>query len=309
MTDISLPEGLTDIEAGAFINCSALESITFPSTLSLIGEGAFAQCESMTSIVFTGSAPTIGELAFNGIEAEVKWPVDDSTWEDVAVKPYGGSLTWLSWKDPDSESTESEPTVTAPIETTDAHIHATEKTDTIVLTDTLLTPELLESACDENVTLALDHGEYRWSIPGGQIADTDLNQIDMGVSLNTQSIPEDILSTIAENRPILQLSLAHSGDFGFTAKLTINVGKAYTGMNGKLYYYNGFQLEPMNTAVIDSDGSICLSFSHASDYVIVIEKPPVFLAHVFKWILAVIIFTASAAIFVLAVTKRRKKIR
>ena len=43
--EISLPEGLMNIGAGAFRNCKNLMSVNFPSSLLLIGDEAFAGCE------------------------------------------------------------------------------------------------------------------------------------------------------------------------------------------------------------------------------------------------------------------------
>lgn len=71
----------------------------------------------------------------------------------------------------------------------------------------------------------------------------------------------------------MQLSLTHNGDFGFEATLTVDVGKENVDKFGNLYYYDSDgKLVFMNAGKISADGSVDLTFSHASDYVIVIGE-------------------------------------
>ena len=72
-----------------------------------------------------------------------------------------------------------------------------------------------------------------------------------------------------------QLSLTHNGPFGFRADLTLNLGSEYHGRTGNLYYYDSSgKLVFRNAGVIGTDGQISLSFSHASDYVVIIDADP-----------------------------------
>ena len=50
ITGITIPEGVTVIDRGAFYNCTKLEEVTLPSTLEKIGNEAFARCTSLQSI-------------------------------------------------------------------------------------------------------------------------------------------------------------------------------------------------------------------------------------------------------------------
>lgn len=50
VTDVVLPEGLSAIPTGAFMDCARLLSIEFPKGLTLIGESAFENCSSLRSI-------------------------------------------------------------------------------------------------------------------------------------------------------------------------------------------------------------------------------------------------------------------
>ncbi len=71
----------------------------------------------------------------------------------------------------------------------------------------------------------------------------------------------------------IQLSLAHEGEFGFTAVLFLNLGKENAGLTANLYYYNesSGELEFICADKVDEDGTVSLTFTHASDYVIVVD--------------------------------------
>ena len=52
----------------------------------------------------------------------------------------------------------------------------------------------------------------------------------------------------------------------------MNLGSEHSGETGNLYYYDSSgKLVFRNAGEISADGSISLSFSHASDYVVVID--------------------------------------
>lgn len=102
---------------------------------------------------------------------------------------------------------------------------------------------------------------------------TKLRDIDLEVKVGANTVPSGIVSSLAGEKPTTQLSLTHNGDFGFRADLTVNLGSENSGGTGNLYYYDSSgKLIFMNSGKIGEDGSTTLSFSHASDYVIVIEK-------------------------------------
>ena len=67
------------------------------------------------------------------------------------------------------------------------------------------------------------------------------------------------------------MSSTHDGEFGFEATLNINVGTAYSGKYGNLYYFNDGFLEFIRAAKVDANGNASLAFTHASDYAIVIS--------------------------------------
>ena len=60
---------LTTIDAGAFINFTALTSISIPTSVTSIGATAFRGCTALTSIIIPNSVMSIGASAFQGCTA------------------------------------------------------------------------------------------------------------------------------------------------------------------------------------------------------------------------------------------------
>ncbi len=59
-----IPQGVTQIEKGAFKNCSNLKQITIPPSVQYIGDDAFYQCEGLLEISIPDSVKHIGNEAF-----------------------------------------------------------------------------------------------------------------------------------------------------------------------------------------------------------------------------------------------------
>jgi hypothetical protein len=60
----TIPDGVTNIESGAFHYCTQLTSITLPNTLTSIGAGTFTNCIGITSMTIPSSVTSIGISAF-----------------------------------------------------------------------------------------------------------------------------------------------------------------------------------------------------------------------------------------------------
>lgn len=138
---------------------------------------------------------------------------------------------------------------------------------------TVVPKEVLEAIKGKSVEIRLNLGEYNWTIKGTKVLATELKDIDLEVTIGTDVIPSSLVSSLAGDKPVTQISLTHNGDFGFQADLGLNLGSENSGGTGSLYYYDSTgKLVFMNSGKIGADGSTSLSFSHASDYVIVIDK-------------------------------------
>lgn len=138
---------------------------------------------------------------------------------------------------------------------------------------TVVPKDVLEAAQGKDVEIKLDMGGYTWTINGKDILAEDLKDINLEVKQNSNAIPNKVIQSLAGDNPTQQLSLTHNGDFGFKASLTINVGSQYHGQYGNLFYYDSDgKVVFINAGMIDENGNVTLTFSHASDYVIVMKK-------------------------------------
>ena len=64
VTDLVIPDGVTEIKYSAFRNCTGLTSVTIGNSVTSIGGDAFRGCSGLTSITIPNSVTSIGELAF-----------------------------------------------------------------------------------------------------------------------------------------------------------------------------------------------------------------------------------------------------
>ena len=65
LTDLVIPNGITEIKKYAFYCCSSLRSITIPNSITTIEERAFESCSGLTSVTIPNSVTTIGNYAFD----------------------------------------------------------------------------------------------------------------------------------------------------------------------------------------------------------------------------------------------------
>ena len=148
---------------------------------------------------------------------------------------------------------------------------------TVAMNGTTVVPkDIFDSIKGEDVTLVLDMGNgISWKINGRDITEPS-GDIDFGVTVGAdagKSIPIDVINNVTGERYSMNLSLDYDGEFGFTAILTINMESKNAGLYANLFYYNEQtgELEFVSAGQIDADGKVELEFTHASDYMIVID--------------------------------------
>ena len=152
--------------------------------------------------------------------------------------------------------------------------------DTVKITlrtgQTKLDKEVFEELAGRDVTLEISlPGGVTWTVNGEDIPKTaDLTDLDMGVSLNTSTIPVDLINTITGEVGTVQLTLKHDGPFGFTMTLTAPVGKENEGLWANLYHYDedAGEMVYQTAAQVDEDGNVALPFDHASQYALVLDS-------------------------------------
>ena len=78
VTDLTIPDSVTEIGNYAFSVCTSLTSVTIPDSVTTIGEGAFISCSSLTSVTIGDSVTTIGEWAFCDCSSLTSITIPDS---------------------------------------------------------------------------------------------------------------------------------------------------------------------------------------------------------------------------------------
>ena len=172
----------------------------------------------------------------------------------------------------------STPTKTPSQQATDK-IESAKEGSTVEITlrtgQTKLDKEVFEALAGRDVTLEISlPGGVSWTVNGQDIPEnTDLTDLDLGVTLDASTIPVSVVNTITGAVDTIQISLKHDGEFGFTMTLSAPLGKTNAGYWANLYYYNedSRALEFQSADKIASDGTAEFAFSHASDYAIVID--------------------------------------
>jgi len=85
VTNLLISEGTTNIQDGAFLDCTQLKNVTISASVKSIGANAFVGCSSLTNATFMGNAPILGENALAG------------TNPDLALHVQEDSFGWLRW--------------------------------------------------------------------------------------------------------------------------------------------------------------------------------------------------------------------
>ena len=148
-------------------------------------------------------------------------------------------------------------------------------TVTIDMGETTEVPaEIFEEIAGKDVDVIFDLGDVSWTVNGTDIpANADLTDLDLGVSMDTDGIPVNVINAITGEVGTVQITLAYDGAFGFTMTLTAPLGAEHAGYWANLYHYDE-DAEAMtfeSAALVDEDGNVQLPFSHASQFAIVLD--------------------------------------
>ena len=145
---------------------------------------------------------------------------------------------------------------------------------------TVVPGDVLDTIAGKDVTIVFDMSNgITWSVNGKSITTDKVSDIDFSVKVGEEAgntIPVDVINNVTGERYSIQISLAYDGEFGFTAVLSINMEAKNVGLYANLFYYNETtgELEFICADEIAEDGTADLTFTHASDYTIVIDEAP-----------------------------------
>ena len=259
---ISLSPAKMDLDVG--------ETETLTSTISPVDA-------SYQTVTWKSNAPSVATVDQNGTvtakgvgEAVITATAQDggktATCTVTVTQPGGGG------------GSSSRPTPTPSQQAADK-IEDAKDGDTVTVKlptgQTKLEKEVFEELAGRDVTLEITvPGGVTWTVNGQDIPENaKLSDLDLGVSMNTSTIPVSVVNAITGAVDTIQISLKHDGEFGFTMTLSAPLGKTNAGYWANLYYYNkGIGVLEFQAADrIASDGTASFPFDHASDYAIVID--------------------------------------
>lgn len=142
---------------------------------------------------------------------------------------------------------------------------------------TMVPGDIFDTIKGRDVTVVFHMGDgITWTVNGQDVTAAGKN-IDLGVVFGGEAgktIPVEIINNVTGERYSVNLTLAYDGEFGFRATLTVNMDKKNAGFFANLFYYNeqSGELEFICAGEIDSQGEVGLTFTHASDYTIIIDR-------------------------------------
>lgn len=276
-------ESLPDPVTGAFtLTVNKPTTYTVTANANPAGGGTVTVNGSGTSATVTaGSEVTLTATANAGYRFTGWTSVGGGTFADASsasttfTMPAGNVTITANWQyDPPYI-----PPTKTPSEQALDKIEDAEDGDTVTVNlptgNTKLDKEVFEELAGKDVTLEITvPGGVSWTVNGQDIPENaDLTDIDMGVSMNTSTIPVDLINLVTGEKGSVQVTLAHDGEFGFTMTLTAPLGVENKGLWANLYHYDTTRKQMLfeTAAQVDSSGNVALKFSHASEYAIVLD--------------------------------------
>jgi len=134
-------------------------------------------------------------------------------------------------------------------------------------------------ATNTPLVLAVD-SQAVWSVEPADLSVSDvtkLSSIDLGITENTSSIPQNVLKSVEDigNDQIVDhtFDIKHEGSFGFTASLTVKTSGNSAGKYANLYWYNPAtgKMEYIGSSIINDKSEATFKMNHASSYAVVVS--------------------------------------
>ena len=138
--------------------------------------------------------------------------------------------------------------------------------------------EVMQKIKNSGREVELNYGDYSWIITGFD-ADYTAKPIDLRIMRVAESNWAEAVKTASGHLYKMQISIQHSGDFGFTALLKLNLSDGKPANPGtyyaNLYQLSGDQLKwSVYSDLAEESGKYIakLEFTHASDWLVTIDS-------------------------------------
>lgn len=138
--------------------------------------------------------------------------------------------------------------------------------------------EVMQKIKNSGREVELNYGDYSWIITGFD-ADYTAKPIDLRIIRVAESNWAEAVKNVSGHLYKMQISIQHSGDFGFTALLKLNLSDGKPANPGtyyaNLYQLSGNQLKwSVYSDLAEESGKYIakLEFTHASDWLVTIDS-------------------------------------
>lgn len=121
ISEVTIEDGVTGINAYAFYGCVNLENIRIPASVTSVGAYAFGGCNGLAEGRFEGNRPSFGEGVFQNVAADMYYPEGDESWNGIEEMDAGGRLSWSDHIHEAVEDIAIEPTCTETGKTAGSH--------------------------------------------------------------------------------------------------------------------------------------------------------------------------------------------
>lgn len=139
--------------------------------------------------------------------------------------------------------------------------------------DALVRGDVFNVLKGKDVDLIIDQGGVIWTVNGLTVTGSDFKDVDLTVTKDTGSVPDGFGENDPNHVALKTFSIAHNGELGFTAVMRMNIGMKYAGLTSTLYRFDDkFNFNEADKTTVSSNGIVCYSFTHASDYMISLDK-------------------------------------
>ena len=145
----------------------------------------------------------------------------------------------------------------------------------IIMNGSFILPEkILTTIKGKNLTLQMELGQdILWKVVGTDVTGEKLSDINLKVIKNGNSIPSDLVTTLAGQRSTMQLSFVQEGDFGAAMELQVLLSGSNTANYSNQFLYDktaGTLTYQVSHAMKDTTRAV-LTLEQPGEYLLVLD--------------------------------------
>ncbi len=96
ISELVIPDGVTEIKPYAFAGYGGLLSVTVPESVTVIGNDVFFECDNLKTVWFQGDAPEFRGDSFASTWPTIYYFADNTTWTEEVMQTQSNTVTWVA---------------------------------------------------------------------------------------------------------------------------------------------------------------------------------------------------------------------